>query len=97
MFYTSYRGAGGTGICYDTRDGHPTATVEQNGLWCDPFIYPILDWENNPKIAVGMIFGGFVVFPLLHMFWLGLSWLREFIFEKYYPEHELPKPITSDL
>ena len=57
--------------------------------WCDPFIYPILDWANHPGIAVGMLFGGCIVFPLLHFFWLGISRLREWIFYRIYDRRKV--------
>ena len=91
-FSLIYWGAGGTGICYVEREGHLTPAnqlVEQNGQWCDPFIYPILDWANHPGIAVGMLFGGCIVFPLLHFFWLGISRLREWIFYRIYDRRKV--------
>ena len=82
-FSLIYWGAGGTGICKKDRpEDHPTIYVD--GMYCDQFIYPILDWENNPLIALAMIGGCIIVFPLLHMFWLGLAKLRELIFNKIY-------------
>lgn len=57
-FSLIYWGAGGVGICYATPEGHPTATVHtQDGKWCDPFIYPILNWDSQPLLATGMIAG----------------------------------------
>ena len=91
-FSLIYWGAGGTGICYVEREGHLTPAnqlVAQNGQWCDPFIYPILDWANHPGIAVGMLFGGCIVFPLLHFFWLGISRLREWIFFRIFDRRKI--------
>ena len=39
-------------------------------MFCDPFIYPILDWGGKPLLAVAMILGGVVVTPLVQTFWL---------------------------
>ena len=87
LYYTTfsliYWGAGGTGICFDELEGHqtpPEQLVEVNGQFCDPFIYPILDWGNHPELAVGVLFGGCIALPLLHLLWMGLSRLRELIF-----------------
>jgi hypothetical protein len=60
---------------------------------CDKFIYPILDWEGNPGLAIGMIFGGCLVLPVIHSFWLGLAKVRGKIFERKFPSERDP---TSD-
>ena len=79
-FSLIYWGAGGVGVCYKTTVGHPTATVKQNGMFCDPFIYPILDWENNAAISAGVIIGGCFVLPIFHAFWMGLAKIRQLIY-----------------
>ena len=69
----------GTGICHD--QATETAPYpNDNGEYCDPFIYPILDWENNAGMAFGVIAGGCLVIPVLHFLWMGLAWLREKVF-----------------
>ncbi|CAB4062112.1 unnamed protein product [Lepeophtheirus salmonis] len=47
--YVSYWAAGGTGFCrpQETTDTSVDAPEE-----CDPFIYPILDYENKPGMAL---------------------------------------------
>ena len=88
-FSLIYWGAGGVGICYTTQVGHPTATVAKApNFWCDPFIYPILDWENEPLMAVGIIAGGCLFIPVLHFFWLGLAWIRQKIYAKIFGRSE---------
>ena len=81
-FSLIYWGGGGVGVCYPTQKDHPTATVRRGNEWCDPFIYPILDWQNKPGIAAGIIFGGCLVIPIIHFFWMGLIWIRQFIHSK---------------
>ena len=95
-FSLIYWGAGETGICYAEPEGHltpPEQLIEENGQFCDPFIYPILDWGNHPWIAVGVLFGGCIALPLLHLFWLGISRLREWIFFKLYHKTSLLQDI----
>ena len=92
-FSLIYWGAGGLGVCYKYRTD--TATVHSNNMWCDPFIYPILDWQNNPGLAAGVIVGGCLVMPLIHLFWMGLAWIRQTIYEKClgnssHEKHHLP-------
>jgi hypothetical protein len=48
---------------------------------CDKFIYPILDWEDHPGMAVGVIFGGCLFIPLIHCFWVGLAQLRMAVYK----------------
>ena len=43
--------------------------VTESEWFCDPFIYPILDWGGKPLLAVGMILGGVLVMPLVQTFW----------------------------
>ena len=81
---------------YAEPEGHltpPEQLVEENGQFCDPFIYPILDCGNHPWIAVGVLFGGCIALPLLHLFWLGISRLREWIFFKLYHKTSLLQDI----
>jgi len=42
----------------------------------NPYIYPILDWDGNPGLAVGTFFAGLVLLPLIHLFWMGATKLR---------------------
>ena len=91
-FSLIFWGGGGVGVCYNTKttpENHPTATVHfpDSNEWCDPFIYPILDWQNNPLIAIGVILGGCLVIPLIHFFWMGLIWIREYIASKTISEN----------
>ena len=44
--------------------------------YCDPFIYPILDWDKNPAISVITILISLLLLPLIHLFWMGATKLR---------------------
>ena len=75
------------------------ATVRRGNEWCDPFIYPILDWQNKPGIAAGIILGGCLVIPIIHLFWMGLIWIRQYIHSKTCSsgsERDCDLPMTID-
>ena len=95
-FSLIYWGAGGVGVCYSTKEGHPTATVQRGNSFCDAFIYPILDWQNSPGISVGVILGGCLVLPLIHFFWMGLAWIRQKIASKILGEDSTDLPTFRD-
>lgn len=108
LYYTAfsliYWGAGGVGVCYTTDIGHPTAIVKKGGFWCDPFIYPILDWQSNPAIAAGVLAGGCIVLPIFHAFWMGLAKIRQMIYSctcgrgmTDYEERYINPPATTSL
>ena len=85
-FSIIYWGGGGVGICYASKEECPYdgqyCTVQKGEHWCDPFIYPILDWQNHALIAIGVILGGCLVVPFVHFFWIGLAWIRHHIYSK---------------
>ena len=56
--------------------------VTESEWFCDPFIYPILDWGGKPLLAVGMILGGVLVMPLVQTFWWLCYKLRKMISER---------------
>ena len=60
---------------------------------CDKFIYPILDWEDNAGLAVGMVFGGCLFIPLFHFVWIGLSKIREKIY--YWTQGSSDAPVNG--
>ena len=43
---------------------------------CDPYIYPILDWDGKPGIAVATTAIGLVILPLIHLFWMACTKIR---------------------
>ena len=43
---------------------------------CAPFIYPMLDWSNEPLLAVIVTLGGCVVVPLCHALLWGVFRVR---------------------
>ena len=43
--------------------------VTEGEWFCDPFIYPILDWGGKPLLALAMILGGVIVMPLVQSLW----------------------------
>ena len=96
-----YWGAGGVGLCYDTIEDLRiplSAAVHKNNQWCNPFIYPIiLDWQNLALIAIGVIFGACLAIPLIHLFWMGLVWIRKYIHSKLISKENssLPTSIES--
>ena len=85
-FSLIYWGAGGVGLCYDTNVDLRiplSATVHKNNQWCNPFIYPIiLDWQNLALIAIGVILAACLAIPLIHLFWMGLVRIRQYIYSK---------------
>ena len=56
---------------------------------CVPYIYPIiLDWQNNPWIAIGVITGLCLAMPLFHSFWMIFSNLRQFLHQCCFKQDE---------
>ena len=43
---------------------------------CASFIYPMLDWSNDPTLAIFVTLGGCVVVPLCHAFLWGVYKVR---------------------
>jgi len=82
IFNLSYYAFGGVGFCYDTKEGNPGASVQQGQKWCDPFIYPIMDWHNIPWISAKVVSVAFIFVPLYHFLWMGLVRSRKYICSK---------------
>jgi len=87
-----YWAAGGTGICTmrcatvnatttTTTTTLATTTIANNcdEIVCDKFIYPILDWDGHPGLAVLMILMGILVMPLIQTFWWACHCFRKWI------------------
>jgi hypothetical protein len=68
--------------CFYEAGGYYTCTVQKGDQWCDPYIYPIIDWQNNALMAIGVILGGCFVVPVIHFIWMGLAELRNYIYKK---------------
>lgn len=82
FFSLIYWAAGGTGICAPRCLNLPLdSSLDQLDpscpVHCDSYIYPILDWEDNPGMAAGIVIGGCLAMPLLQATWVGIAWLRD--------------------
>jgi len=74
LFSAIYWAAGGKGICRSPDD-------------CDPYIYPILDWENNAGFAILTVFGCTLMVVVLQGLLYGLYCLRLYIKKKLNYSH----------
>ena len=36
-------------------------------IFCTSYIYPILDWEDHPGMATGVVLGGCVLMPVIQV------------------------------
>ena len=80
--------------CFYEDGGYYTCTVQKGDQWCDPYIYPIIDWQNNALMAIGVILGGCFVVPVIHFIWMGLAELRHYIY-KTGTKSDLPTSIET--
>nr|ACO14865.1 rolling stone [Caligus clemensi] len=87
FFSLIYWAAGGTGFCLPQKQQDGTTEIV-----CNPFIYPILDYENHPGMAAGVIIGGTLFLPVLHTFYFLLYQLRLKLYNAIYPEVESHAP-----
>jgi len=78
IFSLIYWAAGGTGICKERCDKRPDCPYI-----CDRYIYPILDWDEKPGMAAGVVLGGCVFMPVIQGVWCGLAWVRDTVKEKF--------------
>jgi len=78
LFSVVYWAAGGTGICKHRCDLNPECPRV-----CDRYIYPILDWDEKPGMAAGVVLGGCVLMPVIQGVWCGLAWVRDTVKEKF--------------
>ena len=81
IYYTTfslvYWAAGGTGVCQRRcEEVSPAPAGAPCPVVCDPFIYPILDWESKPLMAVGTVLASCVMMPVLQSVWWGVVWIR---------------------
>ena len=51
-----------------------------SGKQCDDFIYPILDWGNQPLVAGLTVVSGMVLVPFVHLFWMVVTYIRREIY-----------------
>lgn len=92
LFSLVYWAAGGTGVCMPRCDLDPSCAVV-----CDKYIYPILDWEDHPGLAVGIVLGGCIFMPLLQAAWWGVVWARRKLHSKKSEEiYEVKDPEQDD-
>jgi len=87
VFSAIYWAAGGTGACIHRCFDLPlNSTISKLDpscpIHCDNYIYPILDWDAHPGMAVGIVLGGCVFMPVLQAFWYGVFKLRKYIAAK---------------
>jgi len=87
VFSLIYWAAGGTGVCQNRCLNLPlNSTISKLDpscpIHCDKYIYPILDWDAHPGMAVGVVLGGCVFMPVLQAFWYGVVKLRKYIAAK---------------
>lgn len=83
LFSLVYWAAGGVGICMRRCPGSSDSANDPTcPMVCDKYIYPILDWEDHPGLAAGVVAGGCLLMPVLVAFWWGLVRLRMWIKEK---------------
>ena len=60
--------------------GQPLAVQLSSGKKCDDFIYPILDWGNQPLVAALTVASGAILIPFVHLFWTVVTYIRKEIF-----------------
>merc|ERR1712080_400937 len=87
VFSAIYWAAGGTGACIHRCFDLPlNSTISKLDpscpIHCDNYIYPILDWDAHPGMAIGIVLGGCVFMPVLQAFWYGVFKLRKYIAAK---------------
>ena len=91
IFSLVYWAAGGVGICMPRCQNLPAnSTLDPLDascpVSCDHYIYPILDWESKPGLALGMVVGSCLLMPLLQSVWWATVWARR----------RIKQAITSD-
>lgn len=82
IFSVVYWAAGGVGICMPRCDHLPTNSSldpldPSCPVSCDHYIYPILNWDSQPGLAMGMVVGSCLLMPLLQSFWWTVVWTRQ--------------------
>ena len=53
-----------------------------NGEGNKEYVYWILDWNNNPGLAVGLLFGVVIGFPLIFCLYYLLAMLRDYFWKR---------------
>lgn len=84
FFSVFYWVGGGLGGCQDVpsnttvKEGESFVIIHEgeDTLRCSKFIYPILNWDGAPGIAVATVAIGIVCLPIIHGLWMGLAHLR---------------------
>ena len=93
IFSVVYWAVGGTGFCREEASFRNSTSVIpipgqtaglpvqlNSGKQCDDFIYPILDWGNQPLVAGLTIVSGMVLIPFVHLFWMVVTYIRREIY-----------------
>ena len=44
---------------------------------CDHYIYPILNWDSEPGLAMAMVLASCLLMPLLQSVWWATVWARK--------------------
>ena len=53
-----------------------------NGQGNNEYVYWILDWNNKPGLAVGLLFGVVIGFPIIFCLYYLLAMLRDYCWKK---------------
>ena len=74
IFSLVYWAAGGVGICMPRCENLPAnSSLDPQDpscpVVCDHYIYPILDWESQPGLALGLVVGSCLLMPVLQSVW----------------------------
>jgi len=106
LFSLTYWAAGGLGMCMPRclhlrLDSAMDQLDPSCPINCDKYIYPILDWEDHPGLAAGIVLGGCVLMPVLQSAWWGLVWVRQTLkgsrTEKFYKVDEKQKELQDSI
>ena len=86
-----YWAAGGVGICMPRCPDLPTNSSMDPldpscPVSCDPYIYPILNWDSQPGLAMAMVVGSCLLMPLLQSVWWAVVWTRHRVKQAISPD-----------
>ena len=84
IFSVLYWAAGGVGICMPRCQNLPANSSldpldPSCPVICDPYIYPILNWDGQPGLALGLVVGSCLLMPVLQSVWWATVWVRKHI------------------
>ncbi|XP_023344679.1 uncharacterized protein LOC111713920 [Eurytemora carolleeae] len=55
----------------------------------EDFVYPVLNWTENPGTSAGLIFGALLVLICIHYILVGLTHLRDKVHQQMFPQQHL--------